>query len=200
LRPIDEFKILLKLFNPKEIIDKQLQKFIDKHGKNEICAMCLTIYCSKELNDSNSTLTQNAENLFFKIGEEPSIDDSMTENLTGSFFEMGQPITQNLVYSKAHNGLFIYFSRLIRPLWKYPILVSNGNSLRISTLENVSKARFSPDDLKIIEEPLSKMDEFFKNHKALYTPGSKIFSERSIYVEEEKTKKLEAFKVIYYVN
>jgi hypothetical protein len=200
LRPIDEFKILLKLFNPKEIIDKQLQKFIDKHGKNEICAMCLTIYCSKELNDSNSTLTQNAENLFFKIGGEPSIDDSVTENLTG---ETGQPITQSLVHSKAHNGLFIYFSRLIRPLWKYPILVSNGNSLRISILGNVSKSRFSPDDLKIIEEPLSKMDEFFKDHKALYTPGSKIFSERSIYVEEKKTEKsntlpqkLEAFKVI----
>jgi hypothetical protein len=126
LRPIDEFKILLKKYNPKETIDKQLEKFIEKHGHNEVCAMCLTIYCSKELNDSNSTLKQSAENLFSKIGGEPSIDDSMTENFTSSIFEMGQPITQNLVHSKAHNGLFIYFSRLIRPLWKYPILVSNG--------------------------------------------------------------------------
>jgi hypothetical protein len=48
------------------------------------------------------------------------------------------------------------------------------------------------------------MDEFFKGHKALYTPGSKIFSERNVSkvfeVEEEKSKKsnvlkLEAIKV-----
>ena len=164
--------------------------------------MCLTICCSKQLlsndsndyEDSNSFLTKNAESLFFTCGGEPHIDERTLENQPGLLVtQMGRPISQNIVFSNAHNGLFTYFARLVRPLWKYSILSLN---------DSIVKSRYTPKELKILEHPLANLHQFFLEHKNLYHSGSKIFNERqgniqNVFgdIEEEKLRKTNLNKI-----
>ena len=109
-----------------------------------------------------------ATKLYFEMGGKPL---SGQMNTTSGAFEngglLGIPLsTFEIRYSSKHNGLVLYISRLIRPIWQEKI-VKDQEKL---------ESRFSVSLLISIQNQLSSLDSFlgqYKSFTSLPTPENK---------------------------
>ncbi|KAI9352014.1 Non-repetitive/WGA-negative nucleoporin C-terminal-domain-containing protein [Obelidium mucronatum] len=88
----------------------------------EIAAMCLAIFCSKEYATSN--IVAWAKRLYFEVGGKPALrQDNGQQRVIIDNGPLGRPLTTNeYVLSGRHEGLALYLARLLAPLWKDPIV------------------------------------------------------------------------------
>jgi nuclear pore complex protein Nup155 len=206
LRPVERLYQILQLqaTNDQNALN-QLRAFFDDYGDDEACCMCLILACNPEQqfeierdsvtrqissNISNLTIIKRAIETFFERGGEPRMEESKT--LFGSVQGMGGPISQpDIAYSASHNGLYLYFSRLIRPLWNHNMFAVKLNDKNevIDVIE-----RFQIDHLQLIKQLLQRLDKFLQENPKLYSaidtmvpkrkPQSMIYGE---YNRENKT-------------
>jgi len=171
LRPSD----LLQQILQQTQADYLLKNFFDKYGYDEACAMCVMLACSppayNNITDSSEMIYLNdeqlikrAEETFFKFGGEPRFELMMNDRRAFPFNDvMGGPVAtqDNLSFSAQHNALYLYFARLLRPLWKYPVV----NSSRLDDNDRIiTGTRFSLKQLKYMQQSLLGLLCFMERH------------------------------------
>lgn len=164
LRPIDRLKKILK--SEKKIVTK-FKDFKDKYLPQEILSMCL--HCASVEVFDDPQLSQNAKNIFFKEGGEPIIEEIKQREETRTY-------STETKYSDAHNGAYLYFTRLIRPLWKQQIII---------TEKEYYKIKFSKEEIGSIKGYLEKLYNFFKKNPDFYTYKEQV---TNVYEVDEKKK------------
>ncbi|KAL9646182.1 hypothetical protein ABK040_008055 [Willaertia magna] len=178
LRPID----LLQQILQQSQSEKLLQKFFYTYGFDESCSMCVLLASSppqyntvisqdsqKFINLYDEQLIKKAEEAFFKYGGEPRFEaPTYVDHRQFATVEdiMGGPVTSpDISYSSQHNGLYLYFSRIIRPLWKSPLV----NSVRINENERqVVSTRFTVKQLKYLQQCAQGLLLFMERFPHLY--------------------------------
>lgn len=142
LRPVDHLRQLL-IENGGPDADP-IKAFFQLHGDAQACATCLILACTQ--NVTNQHIADWALRAFFKYGGEPRLVFPVSggqrpapqapfspnyhstpapphiQNLYG-----GNVMTPEMLFSGKHNGLYLYFSRLLRPLWQRTLLVPANN-------------------------------------------------------------------------
>lgn len=75
------------------------------------------------IRQQDSHLAQLAEEIFFRYGGEPHYEVIAPKTQYGGMFEMSGPISSpDINYSASHNAIYMFISRVIKPVWKYTIV------------------------------------------------------------------------------
>jgi nuclear pore complex protein Nup155 len=130
-QPIDILHQLLLNYDETkaETFRRDLQVLVNQYGQTQVCAMCLGIICverGKKKNKGLYTWMTNsksftleiighrAKQVFFDYGGNPSVSTIGAAN--------NKPTDRsNVNYSGKHNGLALYFSRLVSDVWKMKV-------------------------------------------------------------------------------
>ncbi|KAI8093448.1 Nup133 N terminal like-domain-containing protein [Halteromyces radiatus] len=128
-RPVDTLYHLLSesKLNP-ENSQRDLLTFFDMFGQTQACAMCLSIVCASYVSSSpeQDDIGRWAKQLFFDFGGHPSA--AGPSPMIGNY--LGQAVGQTgVIYSSKHDGLALYFARLISDIWKTKVFeISSGTN------------------------------------------------------------------------
>ncbi|KAI8911837.1 Non-repetitive/WGA-negative nucleoporin C-terminal-domain-containing protein [Gorgonomyces haynaldii] len=166
LRPVD---VLVTMIMQQQTMDlRPFKPFFDTFGSDQACAMSLAVACGHQLISQNvyglqSNVVTLATRLYLEMGGVPTVNDTQQQN--GG--PLGVPLsTQDTKYSSKHNGMALYFARLLRPVWKKEILVKSEKNQSLSV-----------DDLIQVQKSLENLDKFLKSlgHQftAAPTPGDR---------------------------
>lgn len=154
----------------------EIQDFQKVFGKDQICAMCLAIACGHPsvssgpygiMKDSKAT----ASKLFFDLGGYPAVAPQMASSVGGRSGILRT--TTDVILSPKHNGLALYLSRLLRPIWKKQVFKSvslngdfflvNQNLTSLDTLLTTFPNFTSPPSLD--SRPLSADPEAWRKEQ-----------------------------------
>ncbi|KAI5740100.1 hypothetical protein M8J76_000495 [Diaphorina citri] len=131
LRPVDMLAQLFKDGNGPE--SQSVKQYFQAQSEDQACASCLILACNS--NAQNITISEWATRAFFLYGGEPkvspaSLQDSYTSPFSPNVISTPRPVQpgatflsttqqpqQDTVFSAKHNGLYLYVSRILRPLW-----------------------------------------------------------------------------------
>lgn len=136
-RPID---ILQQLLIESGGNDQDLDYFFDMYGRAQACAMCLGIACFNPYASSSAptrslasvaapvrglspTVVAGATRLFFEKGGKPALNDrpAPPPGVVGTA-DLGRLMTTSEPsFSGRHDGLALYFARVVRPIWKQKV-------------------------------------------------------------------------------
>lgn len=132
-RPIDILQSILLESQGHDSED--LKNFFQNYSRDQACSMCLALACpssyigmntpGKVHSTSPAALASHnislwASYAFFRYGGEPKLADSFVTINKG---DLGQVISgPEINYSGIHNGLVIYMSRIISPLWNFKLV------------------------------------------------------------------------------
>ncbi|KAI8913954.1 Non-repetitive/WGA-negative nucleoporin C-terminal-domain-containing protein [Powellomyces hirtus] len=173
LRPID---ILCELIaTSPDQRSGGFEEFFNTYGAAEACAMCLAVACRHPASESSfkeyagnnhAHLASAASRLFDDFGGVPSVAQPNQGN-----FDMSGPLgyalpSPEIAYSGRHDGLALYLSRLLRPVWKNRVVVKEKRLL----------SNFSPHSLNDLLSALQNLSSFLDERPtftALPTPESR---------------------------
>lgn len=174
-RPIDQLRQELTKAKATRI-DRALARLKDDYGLKEVCAMCLLIICgastarTETSADGHSYSPQkirksDAGAMIVRIptanpyGAEGNAVD-LRATATMALFRYGSHCVEEdgKWSSGIHRGLALYLSRLLRPMWPWPICRqqrdSNGLCLRFSSRACVQ-----------LQQPLERLQAFVRRKK-----------------------------------
>jgi nuclear pore complex protein Nup155 len=127
-----------------------LQAFFDKYG-DEACCMCVTIACNpssqlevaqKDLYNAipirDSSLAKLAADIFYRFGGQPKFAEVLTSQIGTDDRD------QDIIYSAGHNGLYLYFARVVWPLWNKQFVARAPNTNQIINCYDL----YQLDDIK----------------------------------------------------
>lgn len=106
--------------------------------RREAFATCLIIICSRE--DQDLKLRERAKEAFRRFGGEPEILNSDIVSAGGNNFGAAA-IGPRILYSSKHDGVYMYVSRLLRPLWSKHAIV------RDTLIPSVLTSSMKPEDI-----------------------------------------------------
>jgi nuclear pore complex protein Nup155 len=132
-------------------------------------------------------IARSAEDLLLKYGGEPRYETSQRNflspvNAPQQYYEMGGPsLTPEIKYSHFHNGLYIYFARLIRPMWAAPIVdcktcAKDEDGFKANDIRIIG-TKFSYSDINQVHTALLALKDFFTRHKHLFKIPSNVSTE-----------------------
>ncbi|KAI8614737.1 Non-repetitive/WGA-negative nucleoporin C-terminal-domain-containing protein [Chytriomyces sp. MP71] len=119
-RPIDILLTILENTSTSGNWPQGIATYQSWFSPEQICAMCLSIIASREYGITN--LGSWAKRLYHEVGGKPSLRQDSGQMRLVDNGPLGRPLTMNeYVFSGRHEGLGLYMSRLLFPLWKVPI-------------------------------------------------------------------------------
>jgi nuclear pore complex protein Nup155 len=163
-RLVDIFVSAIRSGGGDDGLELEIKRFIRQYGRGETTATALAVACGQgndlipgdnriaRVNDPETL--KIARRAFIEYGGRPSLNEnSVSEGLLHA--------ADNVRPSSRHEGLAIYMARLIRPLWKTPVI-------KETILPNTTITILSPvksDVLHIIQEELVKLATFLEENK-----------------------------------
>ncbi|PIA16802.1 nucleoporin-domain-containing protein [Coemansia reversa NRRL 1564] len=171
-RPVDMFRALIA---QPTLRDAQLQEFITTYGLDETCAMCYTILCTEEFSQQMVSIQvlNAARRILFEYGGVPHFAETsafgtnavkaaaQAGNINTSSADSGVSVAERVLLSGRHNGLVIYLSRALQPIWKKHSITAQ--------VDNVSSPRLhvgiSTSDLVDVQERLRRLQHFINNNQ-----------------------------------
>ena len=107
---------------------------------------------------SDPNMASYAARAFFKHGGAPYFD-TRQDMLPSTSVDIGRAVTMpDLCYSGCHNGLCLYVSRILQPVWRRTLVTAQRD------------ARFAPDLLHDIESALLSLASFLERNEAFTAP------------------------------
>ncbi|KAF7731213.1 hypothetical protein EC973_000628 [Apophysomyces ossiformis] len=163
-RPVDTLYHLLVKANGNIETDKaSFASFFNRYGKTQACAMCLAVICANlgATTPEQADVVRGATKLFFEYGGVPSasgaaFDSSYLQSMTAT----------GLQFSGKHDGFALYFSRLIRPLWKTKLFEQSDKPTPIAKYTQLQAAFTN------VQWSLSRLKEFMDVNTAFHTLSS----------------------------
>jgi nuclear pore complex protein Nup155 len=168
-RLVDIFAAAVRNGGNEEGFENEVKKFIGKYGRGETTATALAVACGQGSNmppspgDARVVRINDPETLelarrcFVEFGGRPSLNDNgIQEDLAGTI--------DNVRPSSRHEGLALYMGRLVRSLWKSPVItqIAVGNAVQISTTVSIAKLQAVQDDLVKLQKFLEKNKSFIE--------------------------------------
>ncbi|KDO25545.1 hypothetical protein SPRG_20666 [Saprolegnia parasitica CBS 223.65] len=139
VRPIDQ---LFRVLHATKDVKKQLSHFVKCFGASETCAMLFAIACGA-LSSQDTLWTDNmgmksddhivsmAMQAIFDFGGAPNVSSGGVPSSTHRFV-----MTDDVGFSAHHDGLVLFVSRLLRPMWRF------SPSQNIAPIERVRNVLF----------------------------------------------------------
>ena len=162
-RLVDIFAASLRATSlSEEAVKEEIKHFIKQYGAREISATSLAVACGQavdvtadsrvaKINDDD--VFRNARKAFIDFGGQPRLEEAdITSN--GSAIDSVKP-------SYRADGLAIYVSRLLRSIWRTPIMKESVNptgGLKIDSTIPISK-------LQTVQSDLNRLQEFLEANK-----------------------------------
>ncbi|ORX61861.1 nucleoporin-domain-containing protein [Hesseltinella vesiculosa] len=164
-RPVDTlYQILLKSRSNKDSSHRDLLGFIDQFGDAQACAISLSIVCSSYGSKSreHGEVALRASHFYFDFGGQPlSTGASLPQNTNYLGLAVGPSGTR---FSSKHDGLVLYLSRLIAPIWHTAVL---GKVCDASDIDQVLAIQ---GELLAVRANLKNLKEFLDKNPSMYTP------------------------------
>ncbi|KAJ3937728.1 MAG: nucleoporin [Lentinula lateritia] len=136
-RSLDYLKAVIEELQSEGNVQPIIE-FRDSFGRNQTCAMLLALAsgniflegsdpASNTINLGNSDLAAVAKQAFYDFGEKPIWSE---RTVYGKSEHQGTAI-----FSGRREGLALYFSRLVRPIWKIKLVVAGPTNLQLAVQE-----------------------------------------------------------------
>ncbi|KAK3049904.1 hypothetical protein LTR09_008824 [Extremus antarcticus] len=162
-RLVDMFAAMMKYRSADEGLEGEIKRFISKYGRDEMAATALAVACGQGIDvASDSRLTsitdpevrEGARKAFTEYGGDPEFNANA---ITGN---NANPV-DNVRPSPRCVGMALYISRLVRSIWRKPIInevVSPGQPTTL--VSTVDKQK-----LRDVQEALTKLYDFLDANK-----------------------------------
>lgn len=163
-RLVDIFAAALRLGGGDEGLEGEVKKFIRQYGPGETAATALAVACGQAFDVASDSrlarildpdVLEHARKAFIEYGGKPQFNEN-------SMLDQSMPVIDLVQPSPRHRGLSRYVSRLVRSIWKAPIIheiVTPTGGLMIASSASMLK-------LKEISQDLTKLGEFLNANKS----------------------------------
>jgi nuclear pore complex protein Nup155 len=188
-RLVDSFAALLRTTTTEEDFESNVNQFRQHYSRIETCASALAVACGQATDAGSDTARPNvisnpevielARRTFIELGGKPDNVDIVGDN---------QSQVGNIRISARTNALVLYTSRLVRSLWKKPIL----GSVNIAGVIKYTGSTIPVPKLQKISQDLTNLKEFLDSNKSFITglSGPEELS-RAASVDEQVTVQAE---------
>ncbi|KAJ2081038.1 hypothetical protein H4R24_002653 [Coemansia sp. RSA 988] len=171
-RPVDMIRALIA---QPTLRDAQLKEFIATYGLDETCAMCYTILCTEEFSQQMVSIQvlNAARRILFEYGGVPHFAETsafgagaggtaaQAGNATRGSADGGVSTSEQILLSGRHNGLVIYLSRALKPVWRKQTITSQADNVNAPRLH----VGIATADLVDIQERLRRLQHFINNNQ-----------------------------------
>ena len=159
-RLVDIFATVIRLGGGDDGLSGEIKKFAAQYGRAETTSTALAVACgqgvevapdSRVATISEPDVLEYARKAFIEYGGRATLLD-----------EIEIPTIDMVIPSARHHGLSLYIARLVRSVWKAPIViesVSPVTGLSVTPAISLSK-------LQIISRDLLKLKEFLSTNKS----------------------------------
>lgn len=189
VRPIDKLQILI--VESKGNLTDEIRQFFDQHKLEQSCAMCISLACENSSRLHSSTLS-NVDlytwsiAILSRLGGEPQVTDlRLQSSLSTSFSSAGDIgfalAAPEISFSPLHNSLYIYLTRLVRPILKSKLNMFFKDPEEI--VLNSSLLLFVLKQLQDFKYFLGKNESLFMKPETLIYSTSK---QRDLAIRREK--------------
>ena len=163
-RPVDILAAALRLGGGAEGLDGEVKKFIRQYGRDELASTALAVACgqafdvtsdSRLARISDPEVLELARKAFIEHGGKPVFNQN-------SMVDKSMPAIDSVQPSPRHEGLSRYISRLLRSVWKAPIIlerITPTGGFMIASPVGLGK-------LQDISQDLTKLKEFLNANKS----------------------------------
>jgi nuclear pore complex protein Nup155 len=165
-RLVDVFAAVLRTTVTDDEFESNVKQFMRNYGRIETCASALAVACGQAVDAavessrtnliSNPEVIEYARRTFIEHGGKPDIRDLIDNT---------QSQLESVRNSARTNALVLYTSRLVRSLWKKPILKSVNNAGTIIYLGST----IAIPKLQKVAQDLTNLKEFINNNKSFIT-------------------------------
>ncbi|KZF25382.1 non-repetitive nucleoporin [Xylona heveae TC161] len=164
-RLVDIFAATIRYGGGDEGLEGELKKFIRMYGRGETIATALAVACGQGLDISSDARVSNitepevleyARKAFIEFGGKPILNEN-------SVLDQAVPAIDNVRPSPRHEGLALYISRLVRSIWKAPIMkeaTTPTGGFTVKPTISLSKVQGIQRDLTQVQEFLSSNRSF----------------------------------------
>ncbi|TIB10278.1 hypothetical protein E3P92_02688 [Wallemia ichthyophaga] len=184
-RPVDVLRNILESSSTSSR-DQEIVSFFNNFGKDQSCAMALAIAAGNPIALSmgedlypagsniatepappatlSADITQSARRLFYDFGGRPvSIDRGYPAAATSMNLDALSTNTE-ILFSGRHNGLVLYLSRLLRPIWKEKVTKLSPTNFNLRRqISNISDTLLSNAQRNIAD-----LQVFLKSNQQLF--------------------------------
>ncbi|KAI9839285.1 MAG: hypothetical protein M1819_003280 [Sarea resinae] len=163
-RLVDIFAAAIRYGGGDEGLEGEIKKFIRLYGRGETLATALAVACgqgsdvasdSRVARITDPEVLEYARKAFIEFGGKPILNEN-------SVVDQTIPAVDNVRPSPRHEGLSLYISRLVRSIWKAPIIqesVTPLGGLAVAPTVKLSK-------IQDIQRELTKLQEFLNANKS----------------------------------
>ena len=162
-RLVDIFASAIKVGGGDEGVDGEIKKFIRMYGQSETASTSLAVACGQGLDvTSDSRVTKITDPVVLEFARKAFIEYGGKAEFNENYvMDQSMPAVDSIRPSARHKGLSLYVARLIRPIWKAPILQESTSPTGFSVLPVVSMAT-----LQSVSQDLLKLKEFLASNKS----------------------------------
>ncbi|KAI4204834.1 MAG: hypothetical protein LQ350_000900 [Teloschistes chrysophthalmus] len=163
-RLVDIFAAALRLGGGDEGLEGEVKKFIRQYGRDETASTALAVACGQASDVTSDSrlariqdpdILEHARKAFIEYGGKPLFNEN-------SMLDQSVPAIDLVRPSPRHKGLSLYISRLVRSIWKAPIMIEGVTpSGGLAILSSVSMNK-----LQDISLDLTKLKEFLSVNKS----------------------------------
>ncbi|KAH0565900.1 hypothetical protein GP486_000703 [Trichoglossum hirsutum] len=163
-RLVDIFAATIRFGRGDDGLEGEVKKFVRLYGRGETTATALAVACGQGLDvmsDSRVAKVTDPEILeisrkvFIEFGGKPILNEN-------SVLDQSIPAIDNVRPSPRHEGTALYISRLVRSIWKAPVIREGATPMGGLTVSPTVPL----DKLRDIQRDLAKLQEFLNTNKS----------------------------------
>lgn len=163
-RLVDVFAAAIKSGGGEDGLEAEIKNFVRVYGRSETCATALAVACGQASDVTHdyrvAKLTDNdtlefARKAFIEYGGKPTYNENLQLDNNADRLDNVRP-------SPRHDGVALYIARLLRSVWKVPILnegVSAAGGFEVTPTIELAK-------LQSIQRDLTHLQEFLETNKS----------------------------------
>lgn len=164
-RLVDIFASAIKVGGGDEGLEGEIKKFLRLYGPSETAATALAVACGQGLDvTSDSRIAKIADPVVLEFARKAFIEHGgrpyINEN---QMMDQSVPIIDTVRPSPRHEGLALYVARLVRSIWKQPIVqetLSPATGLVVLPVVSLGKLQTISQDLLTLKEFLDSNKSF----------------------------------------
>jgi len=167
-RLVDIFAAVLKRNSAEQGLEKEMNQFIRHYGRSEAIAAALAVACGQGTDGSSdlraakvsdSATLESATKAFVEYGGWASLNtDAISDN---------EPAINFVRPSARHDGLAMYIARLVRSLWKSPVIKESVTNEGAGASGTISLQSAIPiTKLRSVQDDITKLNSFLDKNKS----------------------------------
>ncbi|KFY49278.1 hypothetical protein V496_10134 [Pseudogymnoascus sp. VKM F-4515 (FW-2607)] len=163
-RLVDVFAAAIRQGDAEQGLEKQMAQFIRHYGRSEVTAAALAVACGQGAEGDRTAKVSDPSTL--EAARKAFIDYGGSASLNAdAVSDANEPAINFVRPSARHDGLAMYISRLVRSIWKVPVVreatlnVGAGANGTMSLQSTVSGAK-----LTSIQDDITRLNTFLEKN------------------------------------